>query len=259
MKRLLVGLLLIGMAGCGGKPNVPHPDSENWMQFLDVFDFFETDDTRSRDNGIQAVDIRIWHFSTKKPLILRLRVYRDGKVVHEKTVGQAMTKLCDEWVKEQMVGFSLDSPDTTVSTNGVLLFKDPFREMFGPSKQLGDLTEPSNFVQLSLTGRMLFERSGSTTFKSYREKITIKASDVYTADEIEQSAKGLLRFLATDSTATGDSAHLNEPMQQPEILDSARWEIFEKDNSSQRKRVYRFELTLESLNSWQAPAPNNNE
>ena len=82
MKRLLVCLLLLSATGCGARSGNSSEQPEPELTQLRVPEWL--------NEGDRAAALEIWRFSIRTPVIFRLRIYRDGAVIHEASVGEAM-------------------------------------------------------------------------------------------------------------------------------------------------------------------------
>lgn len=168
------------------------------------------------NQGDSTGALKMWRFSILTPVMFRLRIHRDGAVIHEVSVGEAMKGRCADLLRDRGRE-ALDSPRATVSGQGVLFFRQEHIPTVGiSSRDLTDGTDPPSFAKLSLSGSGRMDNTGTGSMEaSMHEDVTTKPSDFLTVAELEQSVKGQLVFRGTGGgggTVKLDHNSLQKPL-----------------------------------------------
>ena len=232
MKRLLVCLLLLSATGCGTRSGNSSKQPEPELTSLRVPEWLT--------EGDRTAALEIMRFSIRTPVIFRLRIYRDGAVIHELSVGKAMIRRCADSFRDRGGSYSVDTPGTTVGRQGVLFFRHPSRVVGGGhgAWNAAEVTDHSDFARLSLRGSVHIEVPNGSMNASLDEDVTAKLSDIFTVAEMEQSAKGQLVFRVT-AGGGGLSANLDyNSLQEPQRVMYRKWEVHEKGKQRNSGHVY---------------------
>ena len=246
MKRLIACLLLLSATGCGTRSGKSYVQPEPELTALG--------DTEWLTEGDRTAALEIMRFSIRTPVIFRLRIYRDGAVIHEVSVGKAMIRRCADSFRVHRRSYSVDTPGTTVGGQGVLFFRHPSRVVGGGGWNAAEVTDHPDFARLSLRGSVHIEVPNGSMNASLDEDVTAKLSDIFTVAEMEQSAKGQLVFHAT-AGGGGRSANLDyNSLQEPQRVMYRKWEVHERGKPRNSGHVYFWELIVESGGGWEPTA-----
>jgi hypothetical protein len=202
------------------------------------------------NQGDSTGALKMWRFSILTPVMFRLRIHRDGAVIHEVSVGEAMKGRCADLLRDRGRE-AVDSPRATVSGQGVLFFRQEHIPTVGiSSRDLTDGTDPPSFAKLSLSGSVRMDNTDTGSMEaSMHEDVTTKLSDFLTVAELEQSVKGQLVFRGTGGG--GGTVKLDHnSLQKPQRVMYRRWKVYEKGNRQNSEHVYLWELIVESGGGW---------
>jgi hypothetical protein len=245
MKRLLVCLLLLSATGCGTRSGNSHVQPEPELAQLGVPEWLT--------EGGRTTALELMRFSIRTPVIFRLRIYRDGAVIHEVSVGKAMIRRCADSFRDRGGSYSVDTPGTTVGGQGVLFFGHPSRVIGGGGWNAAEVTDHPDFARLSLRGSVHMTVPNGSMYASLDEDATAKLSDILTVAEMEHSAKGQLVFRAT-AEAEGSVNLSYNSLQEPQRIMCQKWEVYERGKQRNSGHVYFWELIVESGGGWEPTA-----